>query len=241
MSRLAVVTGGTRGIGAAISEGLKKAGYDVAAIYANDKNNAESFAEKSGASVYKCNVSSFEDCQKVIEEISSDFNKAPEILVNNAGVTKDSMLHKMPQEDWHSVTETNLGSCFNMCRAIISGMRSNNFGRIVNISSINALAGQVGQTNYAASKAGMLGFTKSLARESAYKGITVNAVAPGYIKTDMTGKVSEKVMDKIISQIPAGRLGNPEEIARTVLFLVDDNAGFITGETISVNGGHHME
>lgn len=241
MSRLAVVTGGTRGIGAAISKALKKKGYDVAAIYAHNDQSAEDFKKATGVSVYKCDVASLKDCQKAVKKITADFKRHPEILVNNAGIIKDAMLHKMPEETWHEVLKTNLDSCFNMCRSVMEEMRENQFGRIVNISSINAQAGQMGQTNYSAAKAGMLGFTKSLAREGAKKGITVNAIAPGYIKTDMTDAVPSSVMNAIIAQIPIGRLGHPEEIARTVLFLVHDDAGFITGETISVNGGHHME
>jgi acetoacetyl-CoA reductase len=241
MSRLAVVTGGTRGIGAAISKALKRQGYTVAAIYVHNDTAAEAFSKETAIKAYKCDVASLQACQNTIKTITDEFKKAPEILVNNAGITKDGVLHKMAEEAWHSVISTNLDSCFNMCKSVITPMREAGFGRIINISSINAQAGQVGQTNYSAAKAGILGFTKSLAKETAYKGITVNAIAPGYIKTDMTDAVPTDVMEAIISQIPVRRLGEPEEIARTVLFLADDNAGFITGETISVNGGHHME
>jgi acetoacetyl-CoA reductase len=241
MSRLAVVTGGTRGIGAAISKALKKQGYKVAAIFVHNDGAAEAFSKETGIKTYKCDVSNLSACQAVIKLISEEFKKAPEILVNNAGITKDGVLHKMAEDSWRSVISTNLDSCFNMCQAVMAPMRDNGFGRIINISSINALAGQVGQTNYSAAKAGILGFTKALAREGAAKDVTVNAIAPGYIKTDMTDAVPTDVMEAIVSQIPVRRLGNPEEIARTVLFLAHDDAGFITGETISVNGGHHME
>lgn len=241
MTRLAVVTGGTRGIGAEICRQLKKAGYKVAANYAHHEEVAEKFTKETGIKAYKWDVSKLKECQSGIDKISEEFKQTPDILVNNAGITRDGVLHKMLAEEWHQVIETNLTSCFNMCHAVIKPMRENNFGRIVSISSINAQAGQFGQTNYSAAKAGILGFTKALARETAAKGVTVNSIAPGYIKTDMTDAVPRDVMEAIISQIPVRRLGHPDEIARTVLFLAADEAGFITGETISVNGGHHME
>lgn len=241
MLRVAIVTGGTRGIGAQISKDLKKAGYTVAANYAHNDEAAAEFTKKTGIKAYKWDVANHKECVKGVKMVTEDFKKAPEILVNNAGITKDCMMHKMLDEDWHKVIETNLTSCFNMCSAVIGPMRESGYGRIINISSINALAGQVGQTNYAAAKAGILGFTKSLAKESAFKGITVNAIAPGYIKTDMTDAVPHDLMMGIINQIPVRRLGLPEEIAHAVLFLADKKAGFITGETISVNGGHHMQ
>ncbi len=241
MTRLALVTGGTRGIGSFISIALKKAGYDVAANYAKNDEAANAFAKETGIKVYKWNVANLEECKNNIKKITDDFGKNIEILVNNAGIIKDSMLHKMPEENWHMVISTNLDSCYNTCHETIGAMRERGFGRIINISSINAQAGQVGQTNYSAAKAGILGFTKALARENASKNITVNAIAPGYIKTDMTDAVPTSVIEAIISQIPVKRLGNPEEIARVVVFLAADDAGFITGETISVNGGHHME
>ncbi len=241
MSRLALITGGTRGIGAAISKAFKKNGYEVVVSYAHNDNAAESFTKETGIKAYKWDVSDLKQCEKGIEDIAKDLKRHPDILINNAGITKDSMLHKMPEEYWHDVLKTNLDSCFNMSRSVIRYMREAGFGRIVSISSINAQNGQVGQTNYSAAKAGMLGFTKSLARETASKGITVNAIAPGYMKTEMTDAVPRDVMEAIIAQIPVRRLGRPEEIARTVLFLASDDAGFITGETISVNGGHHME
>lgn len=241
MTKLALVTGGTRGIGAFISKALKKAGYKVAANYAHNDEAANAFAKETGIKVYKWDVASLKESAKGIKKIKADFGQNIEILVNNAGIIRDSMLHKMPEENWSAVISTNLDSCFNMCHEIVPDMRDGCFGRIINISSINAQAGQVGQTNYSAAKAGMLGFTKALARENAAKGITVNAIAPGYIKSDMTDAVPTSVMEAIISQIPVKRLGFPEEIARAVVFLADDNAGFITGETLSINGGHHME
>ncbi len=241
MARLALVTGGTRGIGAAIAKALKQSGYLVAVSYAHNDSAANIFAKEHDIKVYKWDVANLNECAKGVLKIKKDFGQSIDILVNNAGIIKDVMLQKMPEEVWHNVIDTNLGSCFNTCREVIQDMRDKMFGRIINISSINAQAGQVGQTHYSAAKAGILGFTKALARENASKGITVNAVAPGYIKTDMTDAVPESVMEAIISQIPVKRLGNPEEIARTVVFLAADDAGFITGETISVNGGHHME
>jgi len=241
MKRLALVTGGTRGIGAHISKALLKAGYNVAANYAYNDEVAHEFSKETGIKVYKWDVASFKECAKSIKKIKTDFDQEIEILVNNAGIIKDSMLHKMPEENWRDVLSTNLDSCYNTCHAIVPSMRDNGFGRIINISSINALAGQVGQTNYSAAKAGILGFTKALARENAAKGITVNAIAPGYIKSDMTDAIPTSVMEAIISQIPVKRLGCPEEIASAVVFLAAADAGFITGETISINGGHHME
>lgn len=241
MKKLALVTGGTRGIGAHISKALLKAGYNVAANYAYNDEIANSFHKETGIKVYKWDVANFKECAKAIKKIKADFEKDIDVLVNNAGIIKDSMLHKMPEENWRDVISTNLDSCYNTCHAVVPAMRENGFGRIINISSINAQAGQVGQTNYSAAKAGILGFTKALARENASKGITVNAIAPGYIKSDMTDAVPTSVMEAIISQIPVKRLGHPEEIARAVIFLADEHAGFITGETLSINGGHHME
>jgi len=239
MSRVVVVTGGTRGIGAAISKAFKAAGYQVAANYAHNESAAKAFAKETGIAVYKWDVSSYKSCQKGIKNVTEDLG-APEILINNAGITRDVMLHKMSEELWHEVIETNLTSCFNMCQLVIGPMRDAGFGRIVNISSINAQNGQLGQANYSAAKAGILGFTKALAREGAFKGITVNAVAPGYIKTEMTDAIPHSVMESIINQIPVRRLGNPEEVANAVLFLARDDSGFITGETLSINGGHYM-
>lgn len=241
MARIALVTGGTRGIGHAVCVSLKKAGYTAIANYAHNEEAAERFRKETGLKAYKWDVKNLEECVAGVAKMEKDLGAPVDVLVNNAGITRDAMMHKMSYEDWHNVIETNLTSCFNMSRAVIPGMRERGFGRIVNISSINAQMGQMGQTNYAAAKAGMLGFTKSLARENAIKGITVNAVAPGYTRTEMIQHVPEKVMEKIVAQIPIGRLGEPEDIARCVVFLAADEAGFITGETLSVNGGHHME
>ena len=241
MARIALVTGGTRGIGAAISKGLKDAGYTVAANYASNDEAAAKFKAETGVAVYKWDVTNFDDCKKGIAHIVKDLGGNIDILVNNAGITRDGMMHKMSVEDWFKVIDTNLTSCFNMSKAVIEDMRAKGFGRIISISSINGQSGQMGQTNYSAAKAGLLGFTKALALESAFKGITVNAIAPGYINTEMVAAVPETVLKSIIAKIPVGRLGKPEEIARAVLFLAADDAGFITGETLSVNGGHHME
>lgn len=239
MGRLALVTGGTRGIGAAISIRLKNAGYQVVANYAGNTEAAIEFKNTYNIPVYKFNVADFDECAEAVRQITADYGNI-EILVNNAGITRDSTLQKMGKEAWHSVIDTNLGSCFNMCHAVIDQMRENNFGRIVNIGSINGQAGQYGQVNYAAAKSGIHGFTKALAQEGASKGITVNAIAPGYIATDMVRAVPEKVLEKIVAKIPVGRLGEADEIARGVEFLVADNSGFITGSTLSINGGQHM-
>ncbi|OJV13859.1 MAG: beta-ketoacyl-ACP reductase [Alphaproteobacteria bacterium 33-17] len=240
MSRIAVVTGGTRGIGKEIARTLKNAGYTVIATYNSDDASAEKFKQETDIGIMKWDVSNFDECNKKVNEIIATYGNHPEILVNNAGITRDGMLHKSKYEDWDSVMKTNLYSCYNMCHAVITKMRENNFGRIVNISSINALSGQLGQTNYSAAKAGMIGFTKALAKEGAVKNITVNAIAPGYIATEMLATIKEEVLTNIKSQIPMGRLGTPEEVARAVEFLVSDNAGFITGSTISINGGQYM-
>ena len=239
MGRVAVVTGGTRGIGKAISVALQKAGYDVAANYGGNDEAAARFKDETGIPVYKFDVSDIDACTAGIEQIAADLGPV-EILVNNAGITRDGTLHRMSLEDWHAVIETNLSSCFNMCRCVIESMRERGFGRIVNIGSINGQAGQYGQVNYAAAKSGIHGFTKALALEGASKHITVNAVAPGYVDTDMVRAVPDNVLEKIIASIPVGRLGKAEDIARSVLFLVSDDADFITGSTLSINGGHHM-
>ncbi|MBY0356249.1 MAG: acetoacetyl-CoA reductase [Rickettsiales bacterium] len=241
MSRIALVTGGTRGIGKAISLALKEAGYTVAANYASRDSAAEEFRAETGIAVFKFDISNFEECQSHTQRISDELGGPVEILINNAGITRDAFMHKMPPEYWMEVINTNLNSCYFMARAVINSMRERGFGRIVNISSINGQQGQFGQTNYSAAKAGVLGFTKALARETANKGITVNSIAPGYIRTDMTSAVSGSVLEKIISSIPVGRMGEPEDIARAVLFLVAEHAGFITGETLSINGGQYME
>ncbi len=240
MSKLAIVTGGIRGIGGAISIALKNKGYDVVANYEQNHERAQNFSKEHSIETMSWNVSNFAECKKHIQKIEQQYNKTVSVLVNNAGITRDSMLHKMEESNWHQVIDVNLNSCFNMSRNVIDNMRNNNFGRIVSISSINALSGQIGQTNYSASKAGIIGFTKALAKESASKGVTVNCVAPGYVDTDMMHKVPQQVLQAIINQIPVKRLGLPQEIARAVMFLVDDEAGFITGETLSVNGGHYM-
>ena len=240
MPRIAIVTGGTRGIGAATALALKAAGYRVAVTHAGDEAKAMAFRETSGLAVYRWDVSDLAACQRGVTAIQEEIGP-PDVLVNNAGITRDATLHKMTGEAWQSVLDTNLGGCFNMCRATIAGMRERRFGRIVNISSINGQRGQFGQTNYAASKAGILGFTKALALESAAHGITVNAVAPGYTATDMVAGVKQEILQGIVATIPVGRLATAEEIARCVLFLVDDEAGFITGSTLSVNGGQWMD
>ena len=238
--RVALVTGGTRGIGKSIAIDLKKAGCKVAASYAGNEDAAKAFQRETGIHVYRFDVSDFEACQQGVRHIENELGPI-DILVNNAGITRDGFMHKMGEESWDAVLDTNLKSCFNMARAVIEGMRTKGFGRIINISSINGQMGQMGQTNYAAAKAGVFGFTKSLARECANKGITVNAVAPGYINTEMVAAVNQDVLKTIVAKIPVGRLGEAKEIARAVCFLADDEAGFITGETLSVNGGQHME
>lgn len=239
MTRVAVVTGGTRGIGAAISEELSKAGYKVAATYHGNDKAADEFTERTGVDHFKFDVSSFASCQKGVAKIEEKIGNIS-ILVNNAGITRDAFLHKMTAEQWAEVMDTNIGSVFNMCRCVIEGMRSRKFGRIINISSINGQAGQVGQTNYSAAKAAIIGFTKALALESASKGITVNTIAPGYIDTDMVRAVSPEVLEKIVAKIPVGHLGQPEDIARMVLFLADDQATFTTGATFTVNGAQYL-
>jgi acetoacetyl-CoA reductase len=239
MSGIAVVTGGTRGIGLAITKALTEAGYKVAAIYHGNEEAAQKCASDTGASVFKADVADFAACQAVIADIEQKLGPVA-VLVNNAGITKDSMMHKMAEENWHAVIETNLTSCFNMSRAVITGMRERNHGRIVNISSINGQKGQFGQTNYSAAKAGMIGFTKALALESAAKGITVNAICPGYIETDMTASMKQEVLDSIIRQIPAARMGKPEEIAGLVVYLASEQAAFMNGATLTINGGQYM-
>ena len=240
MARVALVTGGTRGIGAAVSKALKAAGYRVAANYGGNDAVAEAFKAETGIAVYKWDVSDFNACKAGVAKVEAELGPV-EVLVNNAGITRDSMLHRMTPEQWKQVIDTNLNSVFNMSRNVIEGMRARNFGRIVNISSINGQKGQMGQTNYSAAKAGEIGFTKALAFENASKGITVNAIAPGYIATDMVRAVPEEVMKtKILPLIPVGRLGEAEEVARCVLFLAGDEAGYFTGSTLTMNGGQHM-
>jgi acetoacetyl-CoA reductase len=240
MARVAVVTGGTRGIGAAVSKALKAAGYEVAATYHSNDEAAEKFKAETGVHVYKWNVSVYDDCASGLGAVEKELGPV-DVLVNNAGITKDGMFHKMTPDQWYSVINTNLNSLFNMCRPLIEGMRERGFGRIINISSVNGQKGQMGQANYSASKAGDIGFTKALALENANKGVTVNAICPGYIATEMVMAVPKDVLEKsILPQIPARRLGKPEEIARCVVFLASDEAGFITGSTLSANGGQYM-
>lgn len=239
-NKIAIVTGGTRGIGKSIAIDLKKAGCKVVASYHGNDDAAKAFAKETGIEVMRFDVADFEQCQQAVRRIEAEIGQV-DILVNNAGITRDGFMHKMGEDSWDAVLDTNLKSCFNMARAVIDGMRARNFGRIINISSINGQMGQMGQTNYAAAKAGVFGFTKSLARECANKGITVNAVAPGYINTEMVAAVNPEVLKGIVAKIPVGRLGEAKEIARAVCFLADEEAGFITGETLSVNGGQHME
>jgi acetoacetyl-CoA reductase len=237
--RVAVVTGGTRGIGGAISETLAAAGYRVAANYVGSTEKAKSFQERTGIEIFRFDVGDFEASREGVKRIEQELGPV-EVLVNNAGITRDGVLHRMSFENWDEVIRTNLTSCFNMCRHVIEGMRERKFGRIVNIGSVNGQAGQYGQVNYAAAKSGIHGFTKALAQEGAKVNVTVNAVAPGYVNTDMVRAVPEKVLEKIIAGIPVGRLGETDDIVRAVLFLVADEADFMTGSTMSVNGGQHM-
>ncbi len=236
---VAIVTGGTRGIGLEITSALIADGYKVAATYHGNEQAAKECEKQTGARTFKFDVADFDACQAGCAAIEAEMGKVT-VLVNNAGITKDAVLHKMTPEIWHNVMETNLTSCFSMCRAVINGMRERGFGRIVNISSINGQKGQFGQTNYSAAKAGLLGFTKALALESAAKGITVNAICPGYIATDMTASMKQDVLDSIIRQIPVARMGTPKEVADIVVFLASDKAGFINGATITANGGQYM-
>ena len=235
-----VLEGRARAIGRAISEALKDAGYNVAATYAGNEEAAQRFKSETGIPVFKFDVAGCNDCAEGVKAIETALGPI-DVLVNNAGITRDATMHRMRPEQWNDVIRTNLDSCFNMSRAVIEGMRSRGFGRIVNISSINGQAGQIGQTNYAAAKAGMLGFTKALAQEGASRGVTVNAVAPGYVETEMVRAVPANVLEQIVARIPVGRLGKPEEIARAVLFLVADESGFITGSTLTINGGQYMD
>jgi acetoacetyl-CoA reductase len=239
MTRVAIVTGGTRGIGRAISEALKGAGYKVAASYAGNEEAASRFTKETGVAAFKWDVANFEACAAGVKAVEDALGPV-DVVVNNAGITRDATLKRMTPDMWSEVICTNLGGCFNMAKATWDGMNARKFGRIVNIGSINGQAGQYGQVNYAAAKSGIHGFTKALAQEGARANVTVNAIAPGYIDTDMVAAVPPDVLEKIKSRIPVGRLGHAEEIARAVLFLVADDAGFITGSTVSVNGGQHM-
>lgn len=237
---LAIVTGGTRGIGKAISIDLQNNGFDVVASYHHDDANANIFAKQHDIKVMRWDVADYNSCVEAVAQIEMDYAKPVSILVNNAGIIRDKMMHRMDIKDWLDVIAVNLSACFNMSRSVINQMRNQNYGKIVNITSVNALTGQLGQTNYCAAKAGIIGLTKALALESANKGITVNCIAPGYIKTDMTDKILQNILDQIVNNTPIKRLGLPEEISRAVLFLVGQNSDFITGETISVNGGYCM-
>lgn len=239
MSRVALVTGGTRGIGEAIAIALHENGYCTVANYGGNDTVAREFTERTGIPSYRFDVSDYDACARSVADIEAQYGPV-DILINNAGITRDATMHRMTFEQWQAVINTNLGASFNMSRAVIEGMRGRKFGRIVNIGSMNGQAGQYGQVNYAAAKSGIHGFTKALALECAAHGITVNALAPGYIETDMVRSVPENVLKKIVEKIPVGRIGQAREVARGVLFLIDDDAGFITGSTLSINGGNHM-
>jgi acetoacetyl-CoA reductase len=239
MNRVAIVTGGTRGIGEAVSISLRDAGYRVAAGYGGDAAKARAFTDATGIPAWKWDVGDFKACAAAVREIEAQLGPV-DVLVNNAGITRDATMHKMSHEQWIEVIRTNLSSCFNMCQAVFEGMRNRGFGRIVNIGSVNGQMGQYGQVNYAAAKSGIHGFTKALAQEGAPRGVTVNAIAPGYVDTDMVRAVPPVVLEKIIARIPVGRLGHADEIARGVVFLVANEAAFITGSTLSINGGQHM-
>ncbi|MBB3764544.1 acetoacetyl-CoA reductase [Sphingomicrobium lutaoense] len=239
MQRVAVVTGGTRGIGEAISVALKDKGMKVAATYAGNDQAAAQFSERTGIPTYKFDVADYDQCCEGFRKIEEDLGSV-DVLVNNAGITRDATMKKQTREQWQQVIDTNLGGCFNTAKCCFDGMSERGYGRIVNIGSINGQAGQYGQVNYAAAKSGIHGFTKALAQEGARRGVTVNAIAPGYIDTDMVAAVPDNVLEKIVARIPVNRLGKAEEIARGVAFLVDEDAGFITGSTLSINGGQHM-
>ena len=239
MARVAIVTGGTRGIGEAISVALKDEGVTVAANYAGNEEKARAFTERTGIKAYKWDVSDYDACIAGVAQVETELGPV-EILVNNAGITRDGTMKRMERKSWDEVIDVNLGGCFNMAKAVWNGMNERKYGRVVNIGSINGQAGQYGQVNYAAAKSGIHGFTKALAQEGASKGVTVNAIAPGYIDTEMVAAVPEDVLAKIVARIPVGRLGKAEEIARGVVFLCGEEAGFITGSTLSINGGQHM-
>lgn len=236
---VAIVTGGTRGIGYEISRALKGDGYKVAATYQNNDEAAKKCEKELGIKCFKFDVADFKSCHQACDKIAADLGDI-QVLVNNAGITRDGVLHKMDEENWHAVISTNLNSCFNMSHAVIKGMRDRKYGRIINISSINGQKGQFGQTNYSAAKAGILGFTKALALESAVKGITVNAICPGYIATEMTSSMDAEILEAIVKQIPTARMGRPEEIADAVVFLASKKAAFINGSTITANGGQYI-
>jgi acetoacetyl-CoA reductase len=239
MARVAIVTGGTRGIGEAISLALRDMGLSVAANYAGNEERAREFTDRTGIRAYKWDVSDFDACLEGVRQVEADLGPV-DVLVNNAGITRDATMKRMTRQMWDEVIDTNLGGCFNMAKAVFEGMQTRKYGRIVNIGSINGQAGQYGQVNYAAAKSGIHGFTKALAQEGARAGVTVNAIAPGYIDTDMVAAVPDDVLQKIVARIPVGRLGKAEEIARGVAFLCGEDAGFVTGSTLSINGGQHM-
>jgi acetoacetyl-CoA reductase len=239
MARVAVVTGGTRGIGEAISLALRNEGMTVAANYAGNEEKARAFSDRSGIKSYRWDVSDFDACVASVKEIEEELGPI-DVLVNNAGITPDTTMKRMSRQMWDEVIDVNLGGCFNMAKAVFDGMQARKYGRIVNIGSINGQAGQYGQVNYAAAKSGIHGFTKALAQEGARAGVTVNAIAPGYIDTEMVAAVPEDVLQKIVARIPVGRLGHAAEIARGVVFLCGEEAGFVTGSTLSINGGQHM-
>ena len=241
MEKIALVTGGTRGIGAAIAKKLKEDGYTVVSSYVGNTEKAEEFTKNTGIKTYKFDAGYFESCQKAVQEIENDLGSNIDIIINNAGITRDKFFHKMAPEDWSAVINTNLNSMFNITRSVIEKMRAKKFGRIISIGSINGLKGQVGQSNYSAAKAGIIGFSKAVALENANKGITANVIAPGYIATDMVKKIDPKILETIVSQIPTGRLGEPDEIGSLVSYLASDKASFITGATLSINGGQYMQ
>jgi acetoacetyl-CoA reductase len=240
VKKIALVTGGTRGIGGGIARRLKEAGYRVAANYHKDVAAAQKFHAETAIPIFSWDVSDYESCARGVEDVCAMMEGSIDILINNAGITRDGMLHKMEPSSWQLVLDTNLTSVFNMCRLVIGPMREKKFGRIINMSSVNGVKGQIGQSNYSATKAGIIGFTKSLALESASRGITVNAVAPGYISTDMTDAIREDVREKIVAGIPMGRFGKIDEIAQAVLYLVDENASYVTGITLNINGGQYL-
>lgn len=239
--KLALVTGGTRGIGAAIAKKLQSDGHEVVSTYIGHPDSAEQFSKETGIKIYKFDVAYFESCQTAIQQIVKDLGQTIDIVINNAGITKDRFLHKMLVEEWNAVINTNLNSAFNITRNVIEGMRKNGWGRIVSLSSINGVKGQIGQANYSAAKAGLIGFTKAIAQENANKGITVNIIAPGYVGTDMVKKIDPKILQGIVGQIPVGRLAEPSEIAALASYLCSDEAGFITGATMNINGGQYMQ
>ena len=241
MKKLALVTGGTRGIGAAIARKLQEDGFEVVTTFIGRPDAAEAFTKETGIKTYKFDVAYFESCKDAILNIEKDFGRSIDVVINNAGITKDRFLHKMSADEWNAVINTNLNSCFNITRNVIEKMREKKFGRIISISSINGIKGQIGQANYSAAKAGIIGFTKAIAQENANKGITANVIAPGYVGTDMVKKIDPKILEGIVSQIPVARLADPSEIAALASYLSSDPAGFITGATFNINGGQYMQ